>query len=299
MIETVTAPTFSPDDFSRRDKKPGISCIVRLKNEAEFGAMALESALPYCDEMIVVYSPGKDRTLEVITDFAARHPAQVRAYNYQPAIVPLGSSRHLDSPPDSPHSFVHLTNFALSKASYMVRFIWDGDHVAVSDRFGPIVQRLRSLVPGTPDWYLSPWCFGYWWYTGLNLWSVNEQLYVPASHPYAGKYGENSFFPAGRWLVYKKYPRGEYLFRRFLRHRNLGILFYHLKGMKHDRGVTKYELAANPDSLFHKYAQSWQDTQFWTLDEFRARTPGASGLPDPATLGIYSLSRTRVDALPA
>lgn len=288
LVETVQYPKFSQVDFSRANKKPGLSGIVRLKNEAEFARLAIESFLPHFDEIIIVYNDCTDATPEIVADLAARFPARVKAYHYLPRVVPIGSREHLNTPANSVHSFVYNSNFALSKASYQIRCMWAGDQVADPASFGRVVRELRGLRRGTLKWWLSPWGIGSWWFTGINLWQADGQIYVRTPWSIIGGYHDQAFYPAGRFIRYKFYPKGEYPFNRILVHHHVGCVFYHMKGMKQDLGEGKYELERNADSLYIDKAQSWR-TKFnlLTIDEFRAREPRARHMPDPQTLGIF------------
>ena len=56
MIETVKKPFFLNSDFAAARKRPGISAFMRLHNEEDFAAAAINSILPFFDEIIVVYN---------------------------------------------------------------------------------------------------------------------------------------------------------------------------------------------------------------------------------------------------
>ncbi|HZQ11160.1 MAG TPA: hypothetical protein VFD70_31605, partial [Anaerolineae bacterium] len=186
MIETVEHPVFTAKDFDRAHKKPGLSAIVRLKNEAEFAKAALESIAPFFDEIIIVFNDCTDRTPEIVAEFAECHANRVRAFHYVPQVVPIATKEHQRTPSHSPHSIVYYCNFALSKASYQICCKWDGDQIADPRGFQQITQYLRQLQPGSRDWWLSPWRMGYLWFTGINLWSARGQLFVHKVRPFAG-----------------------------------------------------------------------------------------------------------------
>lgn len=291
LVETVSAPRFRPQDFARANKKPGLTALVCLHNEEAFGAAALESIVPFFDEIIIVYHECTDATPEIVAAFAAKYRGQVRAFHYVPHVHPLGSRAHRTTPPSSVHSLVHYFNFTLSKASYQICCRWDGDQIADPASFGEIVKRLRALKPGTLEWWLSPWRFGYWYYTGVNLWSHDGELLVRRARPLIGRGHDHSFFPANLWVRYKRFERGEYLFKRALKHTYVGCLFYHLKGVKTNRGLDKYYFDQNPDSLYKSIAVRDAPPQdLITLDELRASEPTTRQLADPAALGIYAVA---------
>jgi glycosyltransferase involved in cell wall biosynthesis len=287
MIETVEHPRFSSPNFASRHKKPGLSAIVRLRNEADFAETSLKSILPFFDEIVVVFNDCTDRTPEIVAEFARQNPDQVRAFHYGPRVFPQGSDQHRCLPANSVHSLVHYSNFALSKASYQVRCKWDGDHVAEPKSFERVVRQLRELKVGTWAWWLSPWRVGYWWYTGVNLWDHNGQIAVPQTQPMVGRRKDNGFWPAGRWIMFKHHPTFEYLFTRLLAPKFVGCLFFHLKGMKKDRGIGVYRLVENPQSPFvHRVERRWTNPTLKSFVEFRAAEPMAQSMPIPAELGI-------------
>lgn len=288
MIETVEHPTFRPADFAVAHKKPGLSALVRLHNEEEFAYASLNSIVPYFDEIVVVFNDCTDRTPDIVADFAAEHPRLVRVFKYVPVVMPPGNPhQHGDLSPHSVHSLVYYCNFGLSKASYQIRCKWDGDQIAIPQTMEQVVSQLRGLKPGTREWWLSPWRIGYWWFTGANLWERDQQVYVSKLRPFIGTRHDHGFFPAGRLILFKRYAYAEYLFTRVLRHRFVGCLFYHLRGMKRDRGVGNYRFDSNPAQLPREYAQRvMKDPPLLTFEEFLARTPEARALPPPEGLGI-------------
>lgn len=288
MIETVEHPIFSRADFETSKKLPGLSAVVRLKDEQEFAMACLESIVPFFDEIVVVYHNCTDRTPEIVAEFAARYRKQVRAFHYLPAIAPIGSRAHTNTPANTAGSFVYYSNFALSQARFQVRCMWDGDQIADPATFGAVVRKIRALRPGTLEWWLSPWRLGYWWYKGVNLWQDKGQIRVSARLPSIGRRHDHGFSPAAPQVRFKKYVRGEYLFTRLLVHRPIGFVFYHLRAMKKQRGNAKYALEKYPDSHYsHRVKDSWINPPLWTLDELHQHIPETAVLPDPARLGIH------------
>jgi len=287
MIETVEHPTFSRSDFSSRNKAAGLSAIVVLKNETEFSRAALNSIEPYFDEFIIVYNECRDQTPEIVAEFARQNGEHVKVYHYVPHIAPLGSREHQTTPGNSVHSFVYQCNFALSRASFQIRCKWDGDEIADPNSFGSLTRRLRQLRRGSLEWWFSPWRLGYWWYTGLNLWDERGALFVPDHRPFMGHAKDHGFFPAGRWIMYKRYRGGEYLFTRLLAKRYMGCVCYHLRGLKKQRGFEKYQFEQNPESLYaRRMRRYFANPKFIPLCEFRESNAKARQLPLPEALGI-------------
>jgi glycosyltransferase involved in cell wall biosynthesis len=287
MIETVENPRFRYRDLTAAGKRPGISAVMRLHNEEDFVADGLTSILPFFDEIVVVYNTCTDRTPEIVADFAARYPDQIRAFHYVPEVFPQGSPQHSRLPANSVHSLVHYTNFAFSKATCRILCAWDGDEIAIPQGVERVTQQIRSVRPGTLEWLLSPWQLGYWYYSGVNLWDQDGMIQVPLSRPEVGRGREHGIWSTHRCRAFRRYGKGEYLFKRFLRHRWVGYLHYHVKGMKRDRGVGVFQFERFPDSLDkQRIEKKWTNPALQPFAEWRAAHRHANTLPDPESLGI-------------
>jgi hypothetical protein len=267
--------------------KPGISGILKFKNEAEYAKICLESIADYFDELILVYHECTDETPEILTEFEKRDPKRIHVFHYVPHVHAIGSKEHRQTPITSVNSFVHYSNFALSKASCEVRCVWGADQVAEPVAMRRAVDTIRGLERGTPEWWFSPWRLAYWWYIGVNLWLDNGEISIHGRMPIIGNRQDHAFFPAGRLLTYKRYSQSAYLFKRVLKHKYVGCLFYHLKGMKQHRGSDKYGLEKHPDSLYRSYVQEkWVGSDAMTLEELKRIEPRTSEMPPPESLGI-------------
>lgn len=286
MVELVEHPSFKSSDFDPSRKKPGISAIVRLRDEEDYLQLALESIEPFFDECVIVYNQCTDRTPEIAAEFESRHPQRVRAFHYVPVVFPPASEQHRELPPDHVSSFVHYSNFALSKASYRIYLKWDGDMIAAPEQLGRVVERLRGIRSTTLSWLWSPWKMGYWWFAGVNLWDKGGEIYVPASRPTAGTRKDVGFWPAGRRHIYRHYSRGEYLRTWWLKRTFVGYVFFHVKGMKRERGADAYRLEHATPAFRKRIERIWTAPELMTLEEYRGANAEISSLPDPESLGI-------------
>jgi hypothetical protein len=289
MVETVERPTFRWRDFAGWTKRPGISAIVRLRNEGEFGWAALTSIQPFFDEIVIVYNDSADRTSQIVAEFARAHPRQVRAYHYVPRVAPRGSRDHRTTSVRDPRSLVYYYNFALSRATCRVRCKWDGDEIAEPAALGRVIDTLRGLTPGSPRWFLSPWWQGYWWFTGVNLWDHQGEALVIRRKPLIGSGRDSGFWPAGGLIYYKAHPACEYLFKRTLVPKYVGCVFHHVQGMKADRGNTNFYFADNPDSLYRGRMRPLGRRDLITFDELKARVPELGNFPAPSSIDFDRL----------
>ncbi len=269
LVESVEHPTFTARDFDLKHGQPGISAFMRVRNEEEFLEQSVNSILPYCDELALVYHQSTDRTPDIVTDLARRAPEKIKAYHYLPQVYWCGTKEFSECPVTLPHSVAYYSNFGLSRTTHRIWMKWDGDQVAVPDAVARVTAQLRALTPRQPAWWLSPQQWGYWTFSGVNLYAHKGQVCVLKAKPFIGHKGrDHGLWRANYWTRFKQDAQFEYPFTRFLRQKPMGILFYHLRGLKRDLGMSKFNFRENPNS------------------PFRSQYPNARNLPDPATLGI-------------
>jgi hypothetical protein len=66
-----------------------------------------------------------------------------------------------------------------------------------------------------------------------------------------------------------------------------GFVFFHLKGVKKDRGISVYQLEKNPNSPYRKIVgQIWTNPELITFEEYCQIEPAARSLPNPGSVGI-------------
>jgi glycosyltransferase involved in cell wall biosynthesis len=277
-----------PADLQVERRRPGISGFMRLRNEEEFAALAIESHLPFLDELVVVHNGCTDRTPEIVDDYARRFPDKIRARWYEPEVYPYGTPEYQSLPPDSPHSLVNYYNYALCETTRQVAVKIDGDHVAIPAAFRSLTRAVRRQGLRRLKFWKS--FRAYMGFLGLNLWRAEGRLFVNGNYPLTE--WDHGFFrvtPA-TWHVFD--PRWEVLERGGLPTWLMNtIAFYHLKGLKSDRGYGNWsfrEDAPAIDAEVEKVRQRWHDPRLVALEEYRRAEPMARDLPDPAALGIPS-----------
>ena len=110
------------------DRKPGLSGLVRLRNEAEWCGLALESFVDWCDELIVVLNCCDDETPQIVEEFRANHPAIVQVFDYPFPNHPMGPG-HDGCPSDSVQPSAYYYNFTLAQSTRTHATKLDGDFV--------------------------------------------------------------------------------------------------------------------------------------------------------------------------
>src|SRR5262249_21697516 len=154
---------------------------MRLRNEEEFVALAIDSHLPFLDELVIVHNGCTDRTPEIVDDYARRFPDKVRAYWYEPEVHPYGTSEYQGLPPDSPHSLVNYYNYALCQTTRQVAVKIDGDHVAIPPAFRSLTRVVRRQGLRRLEFWES--FRAYLGFLGLNLLGAEGRLVVARNYP--------------------------------------------------------------------------------------------------------------------
>lgn len=271
--------SFDPKELSPRKRKKGISGFMRLRNEEDFVAQAIESHLPYLDELILVYNRCTDKTPEICEAYANKFPEKVRAYHYRPHVYAQGTKEHKTLLPDSPNSLVNYYNYALKKTTFSVAVKIDGDHVAIPDEFSRTCKRINNKKLNE---FIT--------FFGVNLWDQGGEIYVNGNRPLTSG-SDTGFFPVSKSTYFKHHPTFE-IFSHKLRKRKEGILFFHLKSMKKDRGLGVYDLEDNPGSDYFRYIKMFYDApELIDWEEYIVQEKMARQISAPQLLGIKPLKR--------
>jgi len=133
-------------DAWRAPKPHGISGLFRLKNEADFMVMAIESHLPFLDEAVLLIQESADNTEALAAQMREKHGSEkIRIFKYPFSVHWIGTPEHFSLPENDLHTMMHLTNYGISKC----RFSWvakiEGDVIALRT-----FSRLREWIDAEP-----------------------------------------------------------------------------------------------------------------------------------------------------
>lgn len=114
--------------------KPGVSGLMRVKNDGEFIEACVESCLPALDELIIIYNDCSDGSEAVIRKCAAKYPEKIRVYEYTAHVLANNLTKAeyeeaLTLPLDSPRLLCNYYNFVLAKARYNHAIKIDADQL--------------------------------------------------------------------------------------------------------------------------------------------------------------------------
>lgn len=138
----------NPNSFSA-DRPIGVSGFLRVKNDAEFLRVSVESCLPALDELVIVYNACTDNSPEIIRELEKLYPNKVKVYEYEPRIYSHNLSKDeydfiKSQDSFSPHLLSSYYNFALSKTSYKYAMKIDADQIYDTDELVKLCGAYRS-----------------------------------------------------------------------------------------------------------------------------------------------------------
>ena len=222
-----------------RPRPFGISAYMRIKNEEQFVRLAIESHLPFYDEIIAVYNDCSDNTEAILLALQQQHPGKIKVFHYLPRVHPVRTPEHAATAghDDDVHSSANYYNYAVSKCTYSIATKFDADHLAIPHTLEPALKKIRAeFAAGADKLFL---------FSGLNV-IRNEsgklgmvetglQLAGNGDHWYH-RIDERSFFVNHtntqhlnqklRWGVPAEY---------------VGLFYFHLKYLRTDRAKSSLE----------------------------------------------------------
>ncbi len=276
MTKSVNQYRFKPADLEVRQRRPGVSGFVRVRNGETFLAEAVCSHLPYFDEIVIVHNQCTDRSADIAAELQSRHPDKVRVFHYQDKVIPLGDPAYRGLPPEAPESMANYSNFALACTRFTVATKLDDDHIAIPDRVARLVQsmRQRGFRLGHEMWCVS----------GFNLFKDAKGLGVLATAPLVGN-GDHGYFEVSEKTYFRNSVKHEVFTHRHLHRRYIDITYLHGKYLKPDFGFGNYDLERLPQSRFaRKRAEFAQDSRVETLAQVLERYEHFPPWPEMARL---------------
>ena len=127
----------------------GVSGLLRVKNDAEFLALCVDSCIDALDELIIVYQECDDDSPQIIEQKRQQYPDKIRTYFYRPLVLShnlTSEELHYVSTLDktSIHLLSNYYNYTLSKASYRYAIKIDGDQVYFTDKLKSFCNAYRK-----------------------------------------------------------------------------------------------------------------------------------------------------------
>ena len=140
---------FVDRSFLVRERPVGVTGLLRVKNDAEFLALCIDSCIEALDELVIVYQPCDDDSPRIIESKRRQYPDKIRTYFYRPVVL----SHHLTEeefryasalPETSLHLLSNYYNYTLSKASYRYALKIDADQIYFTDKLKVFCDAFRT-----------------------------------------------------------------------------------------------------------------------------------------------------------
>ena len=117
----------------------------------------------------------------------------------------------------------------------------------------------------------------------------NKKIYVNQESPLT-EGGDSGFFPVSKKTFFVHHKEYETL-KHNLKNKYAGILFFHVKGMKKDRGIDNYDLKENPNSTYHKWVKKvYTSPRLLSWKKFQNKYK-LKNISSPESIGIKPLKR--------
>lgn len=165
-------------------RKPGLSAMMRIKNEAKFLEYSVASIIDWHDEVCLFIQGEQDDDTEAVAEYCEqRWPDKVRRFHYPWESIPNGPG-HDKQPRGSVHERAYFYNWCLAQTSHEFANKWDGDMIA-HDSLGPKVRDLMQRNDSI--WFKGNDLAGpdLAWESGQAHTATEERIY---------RVGENTFY---------------------------------------------------------------------------------------------------------
>jgi len=228
---------FNIDKNWYKNRKYGISAVIRCYGEERWIGPCIESCLPLYDELVITLTEVEgDKTEEIVNSFKS---PKIRLLKYPFKIKPQKRKKFSC---ESVHQFSYYTNWGLSKTRFShVSARWDADHVLRPEYSNKTFKnfilskanvRVRSYNVVSPDFsYLSK-TNPYQTYH-VRFAKINPYLYFAGNSDFATYYGIPQWF---KFFYWRNFPiqQLQSIINRSLKRdsRVVDPIFFHTKFLK-------------------------------------------------------------------
>ena len=137
-------------------KQPGISAMIRLKNEGDNIYKVLNSIKNCFDEIVIVDNNSTDNTILEIKRVVHDHPLlkeKIKLHHYKFNIARCGLDNFME-PQNSPNSLASFYNYSLKKCNFSKVCKWDGDMFlpkSMEQSFQDFLKKVSKTKPSRMD----------------------------------------------------------------------------------------------------------------------------------------------------
>ena len=169
--------------FPKNKLTPGISLIIRSKNEEKNIKECIDSVIDLVDEIIFVDNNSNDKTYEIVKDYQIKY-SNIKLYKYNIDVSKVGIEHQNSIKNNNKNTLATFYNWCLSKATKYNVFKWDADFICIRNNFIQMIDKYN--LKKRDDKFAI-------WFTGKTLFENNEKYY----------YNHNSYYNEFRIFSYK------------------------------------------------------------------------------------------------
>ena len=147
---------------------PGISLIIRAKNEELNIPHCIESVVDLVDEIIFVDNGSTDNTYKLVEEYDKIYN-NIKLYKYNIKVTRAGEDHKSAMERDDKNTLGLFYNWCLSKATYYNVFKWDADFICIRNNFIDLVK-LYNLKNRNDKFAI--------WFTGKTLFECDNSYYI-------------------------------------------------------------------------------------------------------------------------
>ena len=147
---------------------PGISLIIRAKNEELNIPQCIESVVDLVDEIIFVDNGSTDNTYSLVEEYSKIYQ-HIKLYKYNIKVTRAGEDHKSAMQRNDKNTLGLFYNWCLSKATYYNVFKWDADFICIRNNFINLVKSYN--LKNRNDKFAI-------WFTGKTLFECNNSYYI-------------------------------------------------------------------------------------------------------------------------
>ncbi len=234
-------------EFSKK-RKDGISGFMRIFNEEETIENVILSCIDGLDELVVCLNNCYDRTEEIVERLIEKYPDKIKLYRYEYDVYSARSQEHAQSKFNDVNNLANYYNYTLSKCNFKYAIKIDGDTLMIKEDFEKICASIRKN--GLNE---------YLYLLGINLFEYNNKIYFKVKGLIIVDF-DIGFFKISRYTYFLKGDYYEHLKTPYLKISIKRILYFHLKGLKKDKGLLNLSLSKKKIILSKDLKKIYEDS---------------------------------------
>ncbi len=223
-------------EFSKK-RKDGISGFMRIFNEEETIENVILSCIDGLDELVICLNNCYDGTEEIVGRLIEKYPDKIKLYRYDYYVYSAMSQEHAQSKFNDVNNLANYYNYTLSKCNFRYAVKIDGDNLMIKEDFEKVCKSIRES--GLEK---------YLYFSGLNLYRYNNKIYFLGKNLISGV-GDIGFHKITKYTYFLKNEHFEELKNIYVSEKIPNILYFHLKGVKKDRGMLNRTLSRDRKEL--------------------------------------------------